>query len=81
MLVNDSRLLKVVFYSQLNEGKRTRQLVGQFLRYKVVLKRYLTARDISHEGGRSSRNRGESGAALSIRLSLILKKSDYMIYS
>ena len=42
--MNDSRLLKAVFYGELAKGKRFRG--GQRLRYKDVVKRYLTATHI-----------------------------------
>ena len=40
--MNDSRLLKAVFYGELTEGKRLRG--GQRLRYKDVVKRHLKAK-------------------------------------
>lgn len=45
--MEDSRLPKSVFYSELFKGNRNRG--GQYLRYKDVLKRHLEACDISLE--------------------------------
>ncbi|KAJ0183487.1 hypothetical protein K1T71_001463 [Dendrolimus kikuchii] len=46
--MKDTRMPKAVFYSQLKDGKR--KSGGQFLRYRDVLKRHLSACDIPSDG-------------------------------
>ncbi|KAJ0177984.1 hypothetical protein K1T71_006857 [Dendrolimus kikuchii] len=46
--MKDTRMPKAVFYSQLKDGKR--KSGGQFLRYRDVLKRHLSACDIPCDG-------------------------------
>lgn len=70
--MDESRLPKAIFYSQLKYGKRTS--CGQYLRYRDATKRHRNAFKFYVKIGKNLPNRDKNGGSLSISQQQVLRR-------